>query len=141
MSAKPMSDGRNRPAASFAELEVYVRARALAGLVFEATKSFPREEDYALTDQLRRASRSIGAQIAEAWGKRRYVRHFVSKLTDADSEQRETQHWIAVAADCGYLEGNRAAELGEQLGEIGRMLNSMMQKADRFCGQPRDSKQ
>jgi four helix bundle protein len=75
----------------------------LAKAVFEASKTFPREEAYSLTDQGRRASRSIGAQIAEAWAKRRYARHFASKLTDADGEQLETQHWLIMAFDCGYL--------------------------------------
>ena len=69
---------------SFRDLEVYKLARQLAKEIFEVSKSFPKEEMYSLTDQIRRASRSIGGQIAEAWGKRRYQRHFISKLTDAD---------------------------------------------------------
>jgi four helix bundle protein len=109
-----------RLASSFTDLEVYQRARRLAGTLFERTKSFPREETYALTDQLRRSSRAIGAQIAEAWGKRLYPRHFLSKLTDADAEQRETRHWIAVATDCGYLDSQEAADFLEDLGVIGR---------------------
>ena len=87
----------------FQDLRVYRKARMLAKAVFEASKTFPREEAYSLTDQGRRASRSIGAQIAEAWAKRRYARHFASKLTDADGEQLETQHWLIMAFDCGYL--------------------------------------
>ena len=67
------------------------------------TKSFPKEEMYSLTDQIRRSSRSVGAQIAEAWAKRHYEKHFISKLTDSDGEQHETQHWIEVAEDCGYI--------------------------------------
>ena len=63
----------------------------------EISKNFPREELFALTDQIRRSSRAIGAQLAEAWGKRRYEKHFISKLTDADAEQMETQHWIGIA--------------------------------------------
>jgi four helix bundle protein len=86
-----------------------------------------------LTDQVRRSSRSIGAQIAEAWGKRRYEKHFVSKLTDADGEQMETQHCIETAEDCGYLSSSQAIEINDELSEIGRMLHSMMGKADRFC--------
>jgi four helix bundle protein len=86
-----------------------------------------------LTDQIRRSSRSVGAQIAEAWAKRRYEKHFVSKLSDADGEQMETQHWIESALDCGYLAENRAAQLLAQVEEIGRMLNSMIQQADKFC--------
>jgi four helix bundle protein len=91
---------------------------------------------YSLTDQIRRAARSVGAQIAEAWGKRRYEKHFVSKLTDADAEQLETQHWLGEAADCGYVSPADATQLNSGLEEIGRMLNSMMEKADTFCGSP-----
>ena len=79
---------------SFRELEVYKLSRQLAKEIFEISKKFPKEEMYSLTDQVRRSSRSIGAQIAEAWAKRRYEKHFISKLTDADGEQQETQHWI-----------------------------------------------
>jgi four helix bundle protein len=122
-------------AKNFTDLEVYREATAVMRRIFQVTKAFPREEAYALTDQLRRASRSIGAQVAEAWGKRRYERHFISKLTDADAEQLETQHWIGVAADCGYLSTVTASELLEQLASIGRMLNSMIGKAHRFCGE------
>src|SRR5262245_59419725 len=87
----------------FQDLAVYRKARLLAREVFLVSKQFPREEAFSLTDQLRRASRSIGGQIAEAWAKRRYPKHFVSKLTDADGEQLETQHWLTEAYDCGYL--------------------------------------
>jgi four helix bundle protein len=88
-------------AKNFTELVVYQKAAAVAQTVYENSKAFPKEERYSLTDQIRRSSRSIGAQIAEAWGKRRYQKHFVSKLTDADAEQLETQHWISVASSCG----------------------------------------
>jgi len=84
---------------SFRDLEVYRMARKLAKEIFEISKTFLREEAFSLTDQMRRASRSIGGQIAEAWGKRRYEKHFVSKLTDADGERLETQHWLETAFD------------------------------------------
>jgi len=122
-----------RLALSFTELEVYQTARNLSRDLFEITRAFPRDETYALTGQLRRASRSIGAQIAEAWAKKRYHRHFVSKLTDADAEQLEAQHWIGVAMDCGYLGSEEAEALTGQLAAVGRMLNSMMEKARLFC--------
>jgi four helix bundle protein len=77
---------------SFRDLEVYKKAFALQQDIFELTKSFPKEELYSLTDQMRRASRSVGSNIAEAWQKRRYIQHFVSKLSDSDGEQAETQH-------------------------------------------------
>ena len=121
-------------AKSFRDLVVYQKTRVVAKAIFEMTKSFPREEMYSLTDQVRRSSRSIGAQIAEAWAKRRYERHFVSKLTDSDGEQQETQHWIDIALDCGYLDRGQAAKLHSDLSEIGRMLNSMINRADQFCG-------
>ena len=119
---------------SYRELEVYQRSFEVAKAIFETSKLFPREETYSLTDQVRRASRSIGAQIAEAWGKRRYEKHFISKLSDADAEQLETQHWIKVAVSCGYLDNNVSVDLISELERIGRMLNSMIKKADLFCG-------
>ena len=123
---------------SFKELVVCQKARDLAKSVFEITKTFPKEEMYSLTDQIRRSSRSIGAQIAEAWGKRRYERHFISKLTDADAEQLETQHWIIVAQDCEYLTCEQTETLNQNLSEIGRMLYSMMKKANQFCSEKTD---
>ncbi len=125
-------------AKSFKDLRVYQKAREVSRGVFKLTKTFPKEEMYSLTDQVRRSARSVGAQIAEAWGKRRYEKHFVSKLTDADAEQMETQHWVGEALDCGYLSPTEAAQVNSGLEEIGRMLNSMMQKSDSFCG-PLDS--
>ncbi len=77
---------------SFRDLHVYKLARISSEIIVEIPKSFPKEEKYSLTDQIRRSSRSVGAQIAESWAKRNYVRHFISKLTDADGEQLETQH-------------------------------------------------
>src|SRR5215831_14002089 len=121
-------------AKSFRDLVVHQKARQIAKLIFEQSKSFPKEEAYSLTDQIRRAARAVGAQIAEAWGKRRYEKHFVSKLTDADSEQLETQHWSDVAFDCGYVTQEQHALLLANLSEIGKMLNSMIAKASQFCG-------
>jgi four helix bundle protein len=120
-------------AQSFRDLIVYQRQRELARRVFEVTKKFPSEERFSLTDQIRRASRSVGAQIAEAWGKREYVRHFVTKLTDADAERQETEHWIETATDCAYLDKSQATELLALCAEIGRMLHSMRNRAAAFC--------
>lgn len=92
---------------------------------------------YSLTDQIRRSSRSIGAQIAEAWAKRRYEKHFISKLTDADGELMETQHWIGIAYDYRYVSRETALELRSSCQEIGRMIGGMIAKADRFS--PRQS--
>ena len=118
---------------SFRELEVYKRQRSLAREVFTLSKAFPNQERYALTDQLRRASRAVGAQIAEAWAKRLYPKHFISKLTDADGEQLETQHRIAEAVDCAYLSEKDAERMLGLCEEIGRMLGSMMRKAETFA--------
>ncbi len=118
---------------SYKELIVYQKARRLAQDIFELSKTFPQEETYSLTDQIRRSSRSIGANIAEAWAKRRYEKHFVSKLTDADGEQQETLHWIDVALDCGYIEQPQAVELKSKVAEIGRILGSMIAKSNTFC--------
>ena len=120
---------------SFRDLIVYQKAKALAKDIFEVSKRFPKEEMYSLTDQIRRASRSIGAQIAEAWAKRRYVKHFVSKLTDADGEQNETQHWLDTAKDCNYIKDQETAALLNQCKEIGRLLGGMMEKAEQFCSE------
>lgn len=123
-------------AQSFRDLMVYQKSRELQREIFKLTRSFPKEETYSLTDQVRRSSRSVGANIAEAWAKRRYEKHFISKLTDSDGEQMETQHWIETALDCEYIDSQMSAQLIEKCSEIGRMLNGMMSKADMFCGEP-----
>jgi four helix bundle protein len=116
----------------FKELEVYKKQRVLSREVFTLSKRFPVEEEYSLTDQLRRASRSVGAQIAEAWAKRLYPKHFVSKLSDADGEQMESQHWLIEAQDCGYVQAADSQRLLGYCEEIGRMLGSMIHKAETF---------
>jgi four helix bundle protein len=98
-------------AKGFHELIAYQKARQLAREIFDMIKKFPREEMYSLTDQIRRSSRSMGAQIAEGWAKRWYGKRFVSKLIDADGEQMETQHWLEVAVDCNYLDRQQAGAL------------------------------
>ncbi|MGB3078613.1 MAG: four helix bundle protein [Saprospiraceae bacterium] len=125
---------------SFRELEVYKQARRLSKEIFEISKRFPKEEMYSLTDQVRRSSRSIGAQIAEAWGKRRYEKSFVTKLTDADGEQMETQHWIEAALDCTYISNEIAFDFLDRCASIGKMLNSMIDKSASFCIKPSLSK-
>ena len=117
----------------FQDLEVYKLARQLAREIFELSKRFPKEEMYSLTDQIRRSSRSVGAQIAEAWGKRKYEKHFVSKLTDSDGEQLETQHWLDTAKDCSYLAEDVADNLLSRYVAIGKMLDSMIKKSSWFC--------
>jgi len=123
---------------SFRDLEVYQLARQLSLDIFKYSRKFPKEETYSPTDQIRRSSRSVGAQIAEAWAKRRYKKHFISKLTDADGEQQETRHWIETAYDCGYLSEIQNKEWLERYTSVGRMLNSMINKADTFCHKSKD---
>ncbi|HKL16489.1 MAG TPA: four helix bundle protein [Balneolaceae bacterium] len=118
---------------SFRDLEVYKLSRELSSSVYEITKRFPSEEKFSLTDQIRRSSRSVGAQIAEAWAKRRYQKHFISKLTDADGEQQETQHWIEVAQDCGYLDTTESNDLINEYKILGKMIGTMINKASKFC--------
>jgi four helix bundle protein len=120
-------------AESFRDLVVYTNVRKLAKAIIEITKSFPKEEMYSLTDQARRSSRSTGAQIAEARAQRRYKKHFISKLTDADGEQQETQHWVETAEDCGYLIPEQTLKLNGGLSEIGKMINSIINKTEVFC--------
>jgi len=123
-------------AGSFRDLIVYQKSRKLAKKIKEITQSFPRDEKFSLVDQVRRSSRAIGANIAESWAKRRYEEHFISKLTDSDGEQMETQHWIGTALDCEYVDQKTNDQLIEKCLEVGRMLNGMMDKADMFCGEP-----
>ena len=118
---------------SFRELDVYKLSREISKEIFSITKTFPREEKYSLTDQIRRSSRSVGAQIAEAWGKRRYEMHFISKLTDADAEQLETQHWIDVSKECGYIEIKTHEILLSKCESVGKMIQRMIDKASSFC--------
>src|SRR5437762_12506979 len=107
---------------SFKDLRVYKLAFEVQQEIFATSKRFPVEERYALTDQIRRASRSIGANLAEAWQKRRYVAHFVSKLTNADGEQAETQHWLDTAAACDYIPEREKDVLLGKCSRIGQML-------------------
>ena len=101
--------------------------------IFERTKLFPKEERYSLVDQIRRSSRSICASIAEAWRKRRYEKHFISKLTDADSECSETLVWIDFSSDCGYIDEQTRAIWKEGYEEVGKMLYSIQKQPEKFC--------
>jgi len=115
------------------ELGAYKKAFELQQAVFQTSKAFPKEETYSLTDQGRRSSRSIGANIAEAWRKRRYEAHFISKLTDADGENAETQHWLDTALACGYIDQAKHTELLVISEEVGKLLGSMIQNAAKWC--------
>ena len=118
---------------SFRDLKVYQAAFSLQQEIFEMTKRFPKEELFSLADQIRRSSRSIGANLAEAWHKRRYQAHFVSKLSDSDGEQAETQHWLDTALACKYISVDAHKHLMNICMQIGRMLGKMMANPEPFC--------
>ena len=108
------------------ELMAYKKGYALAMRVFKLSKAFPAEERFALTSQMRRASRSVCLNLREAWAKRRYEAHFVSKLTDCDGENAETDSCLDFALDCGYLTAAEHKELTALGAEVGRLLGSML---------------
>lgn len=116
----------------FKELIVYKKAFILAMEIFEVSKKFPKEETYSLTDQIRRSSRSVCANIAESYRKRIYIRNFVSKLTDSDAENSETTVWLDFALACNYLEQNTHDKMLLETSEIGRLLNYMIQNPEKF---------
>ena len=117
---------------SVRDLVVYQKAYKLAMQIFELSKKWPKEERYALTDQIRRSSRSVCANLREAWAKRRYRGHFISKLTDSDSENSETRTWLDFAYDCGYLDKAGYDELRKTSIEISKMLDRMLFNPDPF---------
>jgi four helix bundle protein len=119
----------------FTDLVVWRKSYELGLEVFRLSKSWPPEERYALTDQVRRSSRSIGANLAEAWGKRRYEAAFVAKLTDADAEAHETEHWLINAQAHGYISATDLSQLRAMLDEVGRMLGSMISRPTPFLTQ------
>lgn len=121
----------------FSDLEVYRDSFRLGLRAFEISRTFPVGERFALTDQLRRSARSVGANVAEAWGKRRYEAHFVAKLSDADTELHETEHWLACALKHGYLGRETYDQLRADIASIGRRLGAMMAKPRSFLLQPR----
>jgi four helix bundle protein len=112
---------------SFRDLTVYKKAFELAMMIFEISKSFPKEEKYSLTDQIRRSSRSVCSSIAEAYRKRRYEAHFISKTSDADMENSETQVWLDFTFECKYIDKISYDDLSSRSNEIGRMLNHMIE--------------
>ena len=114
------------------ELTVYKRAYELAMTIFRMSKSFPAEERYSLTSQIRRSSRSVCLNLREAWAKRRYEAHFVSKLTDCDGECNETDTSLDFAHDCGYLPAHEHAKLVSLNNEVGKMLGSMINSPGKF---------
>ncbi|MFN3652689.1 MAG: four helix bundle protein [Armatimonadota bacterium] len=119
----------------FRELRVYQLAFEAAMEIYTLSKVWPKEERWSLTDQIRRSSRSICASVAEAWKKRRYAAHFVSKLSDADSEAAETQAWLDFARQCGYLTETEHGRLNEKYQIISGGLVKMMAEPEKWCFQ------
>ena len=117
----------------FRDLKVYQSAYKLAMEIFEVSKAFPKDERFSLTDQIRRSSRSVAANIAEGFRKRQYSKMFLSKLADSDGKTAETQVWLDFARDCEYLSPKRHAELLKGYEEVGKMLGTMMSMPEKFA--------
>lgn len=116
----------------YQDLLAYKKGFEVAMEVFEATKLFPSEEKYSLTDQIRRSSRSVCANIAEAYRKRIYPNHFISKLTDSDAENSETQTWLEFALACKYIDQETYDNLSAKNTEVGRLINYMILNPTKF---------
>jgi len=116
----------------YKDLKVYQLAYKLAMEIFEISKSFPKEETYSLTDQIRRSSRSVPVNIGEGYRKRKYPKYFSSKMTDADGECTETQIWLDFARDCKYINDAIRDRLYKEYEEVGKMLGSMADNPEKF---------
>ena len=117
----------------FRDLIVFQKSYNLALKIFKITKSFPKEERYSLIDQIRRSSRSVPSNIAEAWSKRRYLKSFVSKLIDCLGEASETEVWLDMSFDLDYISKIQHSDLMNDCHEIEKMLNSMINHPEKFC--------
>ena len=120
---------------SFRDLTVYKKAFALAMDIFRETKKFPDEEKYGLISQIRRSSRSVCSNVGEGYRKRKYEAHFVSKATDADMENSETQVWLDFAMACEYIMKDKYDNYLTRSEEIGRMLNHMIENPEKYVRQ------
>lgn len=119
-------------ATGFRNLTVYQKAFALAMEIYKMSKNFPKEEQFGLTSQIRNCSRTVCASIGEAYRKRRYPAHFVSKMSDADMENSETQVWFDFALSCEYISKAVYEELNDKAEEVGRLLNHTIQNPDKY---------
>jgi four helix bundle protein len=118
---------------SFKDLIVYQKAYKLAMKIFEITKSFPKEEKYSLTDQIRRSSRSVTSCIAESWAKRRYVKSFINKLTDSLGEEYETEVWLDYSKDSNYITEPKHIDLMNGYDGVRKMLISIINNPEKWC--------
>ena len=116
----------------FKKLIAYQKSFDLAMSIFEVSKSFPKEETYSLTDQIRRSSRSVPANIAESYRKRKYPKYFISKLTDADGENSETNTWLDFALACNYINKDEYIKFVSETTEIGKLINYMINNPGKF---------
>jgi four helix bundle protein len=117
----------------FRDLKVFQLSYQLALKIFEITKGFPQEELYSLTDQIRRSSRSVPSNIAEAWRRRKYPKSFINKLTDSLTEESETEVWLDFSNDLNYISKDKYSFFIEKYDEVARMLSSMIDKPEKFC--------
>ena len=117
----------------YKDLKVFQLSYKLSMKIFEITKTFPKEEKYSLTDQIRRSSRSIPVNLAEAWKKRRYIKLFVTRIIDAAGEAGETEVWLNFSLDCGYINKEKYDYFIEGYDEVSRMLFGMIAKPEKFC--------
>ncbi len=117
---------------AFKDLLAYKKSFDLAMKIFETSKAFPREEIYSLTDQIRRSSRSVTVNISEAYRKRLYPKHFISKLSDSDAENSETQTWLLFAKECNYIDEIVLGRLISESEEVGKLINYMINNPDKF---------
>jgi len=124
---------RKKELKHFRDLEVYQRAFRTAMRIYEITKAFPAEEKYSLVDQIRRSSRAVCSNLAEAWRKRKYIAVFENKLTDSMQEASETQSWLEFCLSCKYIEKPLFAELDNEYEGIILMINAMEKNAQKFC--------
>jgi len=122
----PMSNG-------FKDLLVYKKAFALAMEIFEVTKNFPKEEIYSLTSQIRRSSRSVCSNIAESYRKRIYEAHFISKISDSEMENSETQVWLDFSLACNYISKEQFQDLLNKAEEVGRLLGDILKNPQKYC--------
>ena len=118
---------------SFKDLIVYQKAYKLAMEIFEISKIFPKEEKYSLTDQIRRSSRSVTSCISESWARKRYIKSFVSKLTDSLGEEYETETWLDYSRDCKYITIEKHNGLMDGYDEVRKMLISMINNPEKWC--------
>jgi four helix bundle protein len=123
---------------NFRDLNVYQAARVEGQRIYLRSRSFPAEEKYSLTDQIRRSSRAVKAMVAEAWARRRYRAVFVNKIDEALGEATETQSWLDDCLDCGYISADEFKQMNAAWQSIGAMLNKMILRADDFCGTKQD---